>query len=187
MTEQHYYSASTVGFYNSADHRSEDIPGDAVVITKSQRDELLDNERAGQILAANMEGGPISVAPPAPSLADAKAAKRQVINTAADTAMATVSAKYPRSEIDSWQIQTAEAAAFAADNNASTPFIDGLMAHRSGVTKSDLANKITTNKAAYTALAADVFGQRQALDDLVEAAITIADLDAIVVSIAVTG
>jgi len=113
--------------------------------------------------------------------------KKAEINTAADTAMAPVSSKYPRSEIDSWQIQTAEAAAFTADSNASTPFIDGLLGHRVGVTKSDLASRIITNKAAYTAIAADVFGQRQALDDLVDAATTIAELDAIVVSIVATG
>lgn len=131
-----------------------------------------------------INGVPTGLEPiPAISLADAKAEKRGEINAAADAAMAPVSSKYPRSEIDSWPVQVAEAAAYAADPAAATPFIDGLLGRQQGKTKTDIATKIQQNASNYKALAADVFGQRQALDDDVDNATTVAGIDAIVVSI----
>ncbi|MEZ0150124.1 MAG: hypothetical protein AB9Q19_12540 [Candidatus Reddybacter sp.] len=109
--------------------------------------------------------------------------KKAAINAAADAAIAPVSTKYPRSEIDSWPVQVAEAAAHTVSSAATTPFIDGLLVRRPGKTKAELVAKIQLNAAAYTVLSADVFGQRQALDDLVDAATTIAELDAITVAI----
>ena len=120
-----------------------------------------------------------------PPIDEEKSKKRREINAAADAALTMITGQYPRSEIDSWPTQVAEAEAYTADNNAPTPFIDGLVARRPGVTKAELAGRILANATAYKALSADVFGQRQALDDLVDAATTVDEVQAIVVDIQV--
>lgn len=178
------YSKSAGGFYDTAIHKN--IPSDAVEVSDEDYQSLLFGQSAGQSIAGDELGHPFLAAPPAPTLDETAAIKRAEINRAADAALAAIITQYPRAEIDSWQIQLDEANAYTADSNASTPFIDGLVARRPGVDKTTLVSRILANAAAWTALSSDVFGQRQALDDQVTAATTVAEVEAIVVDIEVT-
>lgn len=177
-----FYSPSVKGFYSEEIHGGA-IPADAVEISNSAREELLEAQSTGlEIAWDDVEQAPVAKERVV-TIEQARRFKRQEINDAADAALRSVTDIYPRTEIDSWTVQTAEAEAYDADSNAATPFIDALLTRRPGVDKPTLVGRIIANASAYKALSADVFGQRQALDDLVDAAQTVAAVQAIVVSI----
>lgn len=118
-----------------------------------------------------------------PTLSEAKATKRLEINNAADEALSVVTSQYPNSEIDSWPVQIAEAEKWVEDELTPTPFIDGLLARRPGITKADMASRIMGNAVVYKALSSDVTGQRQYLDGLVDLATTKDEVQEVVVDI----
>lgn len=120
---------------------------------------------------------------PGPTLEEAKTEKRNEINNAADEALSYIINLYPTSEVNSWPVQIEEANAWTADNDAATPFLDGLLARRPTKTKTVLAQTIIANSDEYKVVSADIFGQRQELDDAVDDATTIAEVQAITVVI----
>lgn len=61
-----FYSPSTGGFYSRAIH-GDSIPAGAVEITTEEHAALLDGQAQGKIIAADANGYPILVDPPAPS------------------------------------------------------------------------------------------------------------------------
>jgi len=86
---------------------------------------------------------------------------------------------YPEREIASWPQQEKEARAYLADPAASTPLLDALAAAR-GVTKDALAAKIVTKADQFAAAAGALIGKRQALEDAINAAQTVAGVEAVV-------
>lgn len=120
---------------------------------------------------------------PQAALASAKTAK---LHAAAEAAQAFIEAVagldgVPQFERDSWAAQALEAQAWAADKQASTPILAGIARAR-GVPLDELRAKALAKSNAYTALTASVAGQRQALEDQIRAADTLAALDAIAVA-----
>lgn len=120
---------------------------------------------------------------PQAALATAKATKLHAAATAAQAFIETVAGLdgVPQFERDSWASQAAEAQAWAADKSAATPILAGIAQAR-GVPLDDLRAKALAKSNAYTALTASVAGQRQALEDQIRAADTLAALDAIAVA-----
>ena len=119
---------------------------------------------------------------PQAALASAKTAK---LHAAAEAAQAFIEAVagldgVPQFERDSWAAQALEAQAWAADKSAATPILAGIAQAR-GVPLDDLRAKALAKTNAYTALTASVAGQRQALEDQIRAAETLAALDAIAI------
>nr|DAK96311.1 MAG TPA: hypothetical protein [Caudoviricetes sp.] len=120
---------------------------------------------------------------PQAALAAAKAAK---LHTTAEAAQAFIERVagldgVPQFERDSWASQAAEAQAWAANKGAATPILAGIAQAR-GVPLDDLRAKALAKSNAYTALTASVAGQRQAYEDQIHAAETLAALDAIAIA-----
>lgn len=116
-------------------------------------------------------------------LQEAKAYKLHAAAEAAQAFIETVAGLdgVPQFERDSWAQQSLEAQAWAADKSAATPILAGIAQAR-GVPLDDLRAKALAKSNAYTALTASVAGQRQALEDQIRAAETLAALDAIAVA-----
>lgn len=119
----------------------------------------------------------------AQQLADAKAAKLQHLNAAAQAYIdaAAETDKLPAFEVQTWPLQAVEAKAWAADSAAPAPVLDGIAAAR-GVPVEQLKAAALRKTLAYEALTASITGQRQALQSKIEAAKTQAALDKIVIA-----
>lgn len=120
---------------------------------------------------------------PQAALAAAKTAKLHAAAEAAQAFIERVAGLdgVPQFERDSWAAQALEAQAWAADKQASTPILAGIAQAR-GVPLDDLRAKALAKSNAYTALTASVAGQRQAYEDQIHAAETLAALDAIAIA-----
>ena len=84
----------------------------------------------------------------------------------------------PAFEQETWAMQGAEARAWAEEDNAPTPILDGIAKHR-GIDRIELIRAALRKTQQYEALAAGVAGQRQALQMQIERAKTLDDLAAI--------
>lgn len=118
---------------------------------------------------------------PASEAARLREAKRQAlveINGQCDTALAELAASYPEGEIKSWPQQVKEADALAVDPDASAPLLEAIAAER-GITVQDLADRVHTKMNAYALHSGALIGRRQAAEDQIEAAATLAELTAI--------
>ena len=120
---------------------------------------------------------------PRAALAAAKTAKLHAAAEAAQAFIERVAGLdgVPQFERDSWTSQGQEAQAWAADHNAPTPILAGIAKAR-GVPLDLLRERALAKSNAYTALTASVAGQRQAFEDQIRAADTLAALDAIAVA-----
>ena len=120
---------------------------------------------------------------PQAALAGAKTAKLHAAAEAAQRFIDVVAGLdgVPQFERDSWASQAIEAQAWAADHNAPTPILAGIAKAR-GVPLDILRERALAKSNAYTALTASVAGQRQAFEDQIRAADTLAALDAIAVA-----
>lgn len=76
-----FYSAQTGGFYDRSIH-GDNIPTDAVEISTGEHAALLDGQGQGKRIASNIDGRPMLVDPPEPTLDELKAAKNAQINAA---------------------------------------------------------------------------------------------------------
>lgn len=121
--------------------------------------------------------------PPVPTLAGAKAAKLREINAAADRAIAALTAAYPDREIATFGKQEAEARAYAADPTASTPLLSALAEAR-GVALDALVRRVLAKADAFAVASGRIIGQRQALEDRLEACATVEDVEGLAVALA---
>ena len=115
---------------------------------------------------------------PPKELAVEKMKKAQELKQWAAQQTAVFTDEYTQAEIASWDLQESEAKAYQSDPQASVPFIEGMATQR-GITVDDLANRIITNSAAYKTLGSEVFGKRQKYFDQIEAATTLAEVEAV--------
>ena len=130
---------------------------------------------------AHPEEVELEPAPPEPTLEEMKAVKRAEIWGAGDAILASVKANFTGAEIESWSKQEEGAKDIQAgktDTEAAL-FVAAIAAQR-GIETSALVTKILGNVATYGALSSTVIGEQQRLDDLIKAASTPADLNAIV-------
>lgn len=120
--------------------------------------------------------------PPVPTLEEVKAAKLSEINAAADRAIATLTATYPDREISTFDKQESEARAYAADPTASTPLLSALAEAR-GIDMDELVKRVIAKADAFAAASGYIIGQRQALEDQLDACRTVKEVQNILVII----
>lgn len=126
------------------------------------------------------------VAYPELSLDEAKAAKLSEINGAADRAIATLTATYPDREISTFDKQESEGRAYAADPTASTPLLSALAQAR-GVPLDGLVRRVLAKADAFAVASGSIIGQRQALEDRLDACMTLEEVQGITVDISMPG
>lgn len=114
----------------------------------------------------------------AEALEQAKTRKMREINTAYEQELGAVLKDYPEEEIKSWDKQESEARAWLADNSASTPYLDGLSTARV-LSKSELVARVIAKADAWMALSATTTGKRQRLEDAIQVATTIEEVEVI--------
>lgn len=111
----------------------------------------------------------------------AKDAKRAEIWGAGDAILAAVKANYTGAEIESWSKQEQGAKDIQArDTSTEMAQFVAAIARRRGIEVSVLVAKILANVESYGALSTAVIGEQQRLDDLIKAATTPEDLEAII-------
>lgn len=108
----------------------------------------------------------------------AKDAKLSQINSRFTQAAAALTDGYPEAERMTWATQQAEALAWAADNTAPTPYLDGLAAAR-GIEPDEMRQKTLAQIQLFMAASQQLVGKRQRLRDLAYEAKTPPELDAI--------
>ena len=193
-----YYSHSAQAFFDDQIHSAAQIPEDAQAIDAQQHQALLDALNTGAHIGADL-----SIIPrPSPAhtwngkawvvdkakqaqagQAAFQAAQNAKLAELANAAQAFVD-KYAKTDIvpafeqETWAMQGAEARAWAEDDNAPTPVLDGIAQHR-GIDRITLIRAALRKTQQYETLAAGVAGQRQALQVLIEQAKTLDDLAAI--------
>ena len=124
--------------------------------------------------------------PPVPTLDEAKAAKLSEINAAADRTIATLTVTYPDREISTFDKQESEARDWTADNTAPTPLLSALAQAR-GIPLSDLVGRVLAKADAFAVASGSIIGQRQALEDRLDACTTLEEVQGITVSITMPG
>ena len=124
--------------------------------------------------------------PPVPTLDEAKAAKLSEINAAADRAIATLTTTYPDREISTFDKQEREARDWTADNTASTPLLSALAQAR-GIPLDELVRRVLAKADAFAVASGSIIGQRQALEDRLDACTTLKEVQALAVSITMPG
>jgi len=100
------------------------------------------------------------------------------INTLYENSFAMTKIDTPPSEADTWTKQENEARKWLADNTQPTPLIDKLAAFR-GVEKEWLIEKVIAKADAYVEFIGIITGMRQKYEDMVKAATTIEEINAI--------
>lgn len=124
--------------------------------------------------------------PPVPTLKQTKAVKLSEINRAADAAIATLTATYPDREISTFDKQESEARAYVADATASTPLLSALAEAR-GISLPDLVERVLAKADAFAVASGSIIGQRQALEDRLDACTTLEEVQGITVDISMPG
>lgn len=120
--------------------------------------------------------------PPVPTFEEAKAAKLSEINKAADKIMAALISTYPDREISTFDKQEAEARAYMADPTAPTPLLSALAKAR-GLSMDELVKRVIAKADTFAAASGYIIGQRQALEDQLDACKTLEEVQSIIVII----
>ena len=123
---------------------------------------------------------------PEETLAGARAAKLTEINAKCEAALAALTPTYPERELLTFDKQEAEARAYQADNTALTPMLAALAAER-GMELSDLADRVIAKADAFSRASGHLIGQRQRLEDALEACETVEEALAIEVNYILPG
>lgn len=114
----------------------------------------------------------------AANLVAAKGEKLTEANALCDAELRALVAKYPDMEISTFAKQESEARALAQDLTAEAPFLSALAANR-GLALQELAIRVLAHAEAFGQASGVVIGQRQAIEDRIEAATDFAQLDAV--------
>ena len=99
---------------------------------------------------------------------------------------AILTGTYPDREIRTFDKQESEARAYAADATASTPLLSALAQAR-GVPLDELARRVLVKADAFAVASGSIIGQRQALEDRLDACTTLEDVQGITVNISMPG
>lgn len=112
----------------------------------------------------------------------ARMAKLAHVNQQAQAAVDQYVSGYPRFEIETWPTQKTEALAWQENSAADTPWCDAAAAQR-GMSREAFLAKVLAKVQAFTMISAHVAGYRQGLEDQIDAANSIGQIDAIVWSL----
>lgn len=106
---------------------------------------------------------------PIPTLDALRSARLGVINAAFEQAAQALTAGYPAPEQLTWPTQQAEALAWAANNSAPTPYLDGIASAR-GITVESMRQKTLESVQQFMGASQYLVGVRQRLRDAIDAA-----------------
>lgn len=115
-----------------------------------------------------------------------KIEKLNEINALYQQAIATLTPTYPDDERLTFDKQEQEARAWLTDNSTPTPFIDALAAGRQ-MDKAELVSRIIAKADAFAIASGSLTGQRQRYEDLLDAAETAEEVEAIAPEYSLTG
>ena len=99
---------------------------------------------------------------------------------------AILTGTYPDREIRTFDKQESEARAYAADATASTPLLSALAQAR-GIPLSELVERVLAKADAFAVASGSIIGQRQALEDRLDACTTLEEVQGITVNISMPG
>ena len=122
---------------------------------------------------------------PQKPLEEAKAEKLAEINAACDRILSDAASTYPETEILTFDQQTAEAKAYLASGHAEDVPLLFAMAQERGLPLDELAKRVIAKHQAFSLLSGTVIGQRQALEDRLNACTTREAIRSLAVEIAV--
>lgn len=108
-----------------------------------------------------------------------KEEKLSEINSAYNSVTSALVATYPRTELLTFDKQETEARAWTADRATETPLVDMLAAGRQ-MDKAELVRRIIAKADAFAVATGYLTGQRQRYEDLLDAATTAEEVEAIV-------
>lgn len=103
-----------------------------------------------------VDSGPISI--PAETATEAN------VRDEAERRLHLIISPYREGERLSWDIQTAEAAAWVADNSAPTPFLTAAL--KAGETIAELVARVQANEAAFKAASGAIIGAQRTIIDM---------------------
>jgi len=107
-----------------------------------------------------------------------KSIKKQEMRDIGAGIFKSIVSPYSPEERETWHRQVSEAEAYLVDPLSSTPLLDALVLAR-GNTKEDQATRIVTNKLAFENMAGSILGNQQKKIDLIDAAMTVAEVESI--------
>lgn len=149
------YAQSTSGFYDPAIH-GDTIPPGAVEITADEHAALLAGQSAGKRIIPDASGRPILADPPAPLLADVRAAALVAIDTAAGTARTRYITTVPGQEA-TYLIKAQQARDYqAAGHTGPVPALVQSEADATGETPQLACGRILAEESAWVAKAAQI-------------------------------
>lgn len=138
---------------------------------------LVDASAGGAVGWLWNDGNP--TAPPRwTSLQDGAADLLTQINTLCDQKMDVIKSGYPESEVSTWDQQVREALDLQADPLATVPLLGNLATAR-GLAREELANRVLAKATLFSAVAGQLIGRRQALEDVINTTTTLDELTAI--------
>lgn len=151
-----------------------------IAISDEQYQEYCNKGNTGTRFVAGKFVFPVPQTDAAALLTAAKATKLAQINNAAQTFVAAASGmdKVPDFELRTWALQAIEAKAWHDNPDATTPILDRIAASR-GITAGQLKAAAYRKSVLFEQLTAHVAGQRQALETRVNAAKSMADVEAV--------
>lgn len=114
-----------------------------------------------------------------PDVDRARSAKLDEINATYNTATSALVSTYPQTELLTFDKQEHEARAWTTDNAVETPLVDMLAAGRQ-LDKAELVRRIIVKADAFALATGYLTGQRQRYEDLLRAATTAEEIEAIV-------
>ena len=122
------------------------------------------------------------VALPEQTLEEAKSAKLAEINGACDSILKTAVKTYPDTEVMTFDQQVREAQSYMADPASPVSLLASLASAR-GIELADLAARVMAKHQVFSALSGAVIGQRQALEDQLDACTSLEEVNALAVNI----
>lgn len=126
------------------------------------------------------------VEPVEPDLLTIKAQLVERNNAGYEAAIGLMTADYPAAEIQTWERQRAEVVAWAADNTVETPWIT-MAAQVRGINRDEYLARTLAKVTAFAQASAFLTGRRQYLGDLIAAATTAEQLNAITIDYTLPG
>ena len=111
-----------------------------------------------------------------PNIQKAKTTKLSEINAACDEILNTAVNTYPQTEVLTFDQQATEADKYlSTGDEADAPLLAALAAGR-GITLDELVQRVKAKTTAFTALSGSIIGQRQALEDQLDACETVEEV-----------
>jgi hypothetical protein len=163
-SKQGFYPVDMLATYAAAGT----LPDDLVDIAPEAHAALMAAQSAGKVIDWT-GAAPVAANRPAPTLAEAKAAKLAAMNAQCGKVADALTAGYPDFEISTWPDQQREVLAWQADAAAPTPCLDALAGFR-GIPRLDYIAKTLTKVQQFRAAGWYLAGTRQKYEDQIKAA-----------------